>query len=183
MTGAEPEVRFIAHGAVAQLVLNRPAKRNAVNPAMARLLEEAVDRLAGLRAHRVRQHAGVGVGVVGHHRRRHHDFDAVAQAASRGATDAPALRRRISELPGARVGADSLRFLISCGVHLDSRRYGPTIARLFRAGIAQLVERNLAKVEVGSSSLLSRSKTSQVVNDLQEFWYPAPGNSSHPEFR
>jgi enoyl-CoA hydratase len=45
MTGAEPEVRFIAHGAVAQLVLNRPAKRNAVNPAMARLLEEAVDRL------------------------------------------------------------------------------------------------------------------------------------------
>jgi hypothetical protein len=29
-----------------------------------------------------------------------------------------------------------------------------------RAGIAQLVERNLAKVEVGSSSLLSRSKFS-----------------------
>ena len=28
----------------------------------------------------------------------------------------------------------------------------------FKAGIAQLVERNLAKVEVGSSSLLSRSK-------------------------
>ena len=28
----------------------------------------------------------------------------------------------------------------------------------FRAGIAQLVERNLAKVEVGSSSLLSRSR-------------------------
>jgi hypothetical protein len=28
-----------------------------------------------------------------------------------------------------------------------------------RAGIAQLVERNLAKVEVGSSSLLSRSKS------------------------
>ncbi|MGI8449979.1 MAG: enoyl-CoA hydratase-related protein [Streptosporangiaceae bacterium] len=45
MTGAEPEVRFIAHGAVAQLVLNRPAKRNAVTPGMARLLEEAVDRL------------------------------------------------------------------------------------------------------------------------------------------
>ena len=40
---------------------------------------------------------------------------------------------------------------------LDSRRYGPTIARLFRAGIAQLVERNLAKVEVASSSLVSRS--------------------------
>jgi enoyl-CoA hydratase/carnithine racemase len=45
MTGAEPEVRFIEHGAVAQLVLNRPAKRNAVTPGMARLLEEAVDRL------------------------------------------------------------------------------------------------------------------------------------------
>ena len=42
-------------------------------------------------------------------------------------------------------------------VFLDSRRYSPTIARLFRAGIAQLVERNLAKVEVASSSLVSRS--------------------------
>ncbi len=46
---------------------------------------------------------------------------------------------------------------ISHRVLLDSRRYGPTIARLFRAGIAQLVERNLAKVEVASSSLVSRS--------------------------
>ena len=52
-------------------------------------------------------------------------------------------------------------------VLLDSRRYGPTIAPLFRAGIAQLVERNLAKVEVASSSLVSRSKTSLVVNDLR----------------
>src|ERR1700722_5407673 len=43
---------------------------------------------------------------------------------------------------------------------LDSGRFGPTIARLFRAGIAQLVERNLAKVEVASSSLVSRSKFS-----------------------
>ena len=32
--------------------------------------------------------------------------------------------------------------------------------RFFCAGIAQLVERNLAKVEVGSSRLLSRSKIS-----------------------
>jgi hypothetical protein len=40
---------------------------------------------------------------------------------------------------------------------LDSRPRGPTIARLFEAGIAQLVERNLAKVEVASSSLVSRS--------------------------
>src|SRR5260370_25089846 len=49
----------------------------------------------------------------------------------------------------------------SCILHrvlLDSRQYGPTIAPLFRAGIAQLVERNLAKVEVASSSLVSRSK-------------------------
>ena len=45
MTQAEPEVRFIEHGAVAQLVLNRPGKRNAVTPGMARLLEQAVDRL------------------------------------------------------------------------------------------------------------------------------------------
>jgi hypothetical protein len=45
-------------------------------------------------------------------------------------------------------------------VFLDSRRYGPTIARLFSAGIAQLVERNLAKVEVASSSLVSRSRIS-----------------------
>ncbi len=43
------------------------------------------------------------------------------------------------------------------GVLLDSPRFGPTIARLLWAGIAQLVERNLAKVEVASSSLVSRS--------------------------
>ena len=36
------------------------------------------------------------------------------------------------------------------------------------AGIAQLVERNLAKVEVASSSLVSRSKTSLVVNGLRQ---------------
>src|ERR1700686_3315728 len=57
-------------------------------------------------------------------------------------------------------------------VLLDSRRRIPTIAPLFRAGIAQLVERNLAKVEVASSSLVSRSNYfSLVVNDLQGFWY------------
>ncbi len=43
---------------------------------------------------------------------------------------------------------------------LDSPQSGPTIAPLFDAGIAQLVERNLAKVEVASSSLVSRSKIS-----------------------
>jgi hypothetical protein len=41
---------------------------------------------------------------------------------------------------------------------------------LFRAGIAQLVERNLAKVEVASSSLVSRSIICLVVNNLQWFW-------------
>src|ERR1700734_4174132 len=49
--------------------------------------------------------------------------------------------------------------LISRAVFLDSQPRGPTIAPLFRAGIAQLVERNLAKVEVASSSLVSRSNT------------------------
>src|ERR1700734_1802403 len=48
--------------------------------------------------------------------------------------------------------------LISQAVFLDSQPRGPTIAPLYRAGIAQLVERNLAKVEVASSSLVSRSK-------------------------
>ena len=56
---------------------------------------------------------------------------------------------------------------------LDSGGFRPTIAPLFRvhahnAGIAQLVERSLAKVEVASSSLVSRSKSS-VVNDLRGF--------------
>ncbi len=41
-----------------------------------------------------------------------------------------------------------------------SRLYGYFVINKISefAGIAQLVERNLAKVEVGSSSLLSRSK-------------------------
>jgi hypothetical protein len=33
-----------------------------------------------------------------------------------------------------------------------------------------LVERNLAKVEVASSSLVSRSNTSLIINDLEGFW-------------
>ncbi len=42
---------------------------------------------------------------------------------------------------------------------LDNRASGHIMpVRFFCAGIAQLVERNLAKVEVGSSSLLSRSR-------------------------
>ena len=57
---------------------------------------------------------------------------------------------------------------ISRRVLLDSGRYGPTIARLFRAGIAQLVERNLAKVEVASSSLVSRSKIKSLLKDLHQ---------------
>src|ERR1700680_5207146 len=51
-------------------------------------------------------------------------------------------------------------------VLLDSRRRIPTIAPLFRAGIAQLVERNLAKVEVASSSLVSRSNIPNRNNGL-----------------
>jgi len=65
------------------------------------------------------------------------------------------------------VGPESARCSI---VVLDSAGHGPTIAPLFRAGIAQLVERNLAKVEVASSSLVSRSKNSFDINDVQEFW-------------
>ena len=42
---------------------------------------------------------------------------------------------------------------------LDLPRSAPTISPLFDAGIAQLVERNLAKVEVASSSLVSRSRS------------------------
>lgn len=43
--GQPPPVRFVEHGAVAQVILSRPAKRNAVSPEMARLLEAALDRL------------------------------------------------------------------------------------------------------------------------------------------
>ena len=42
---------------------------------------------------------------------------------------------------------------------LDLAGAEPTICALFDAGIAQLVERNLAKVEVASSSLVSRSSS------------------------
>jgi enoyl-CoA hydratase/carnithine racemase len=40
-----PPVRFVEHGAIAQVILSRPAKRNAVSPEMATLLEAALDRL------------------------------------------------------------------------------------------------------------------------------------------
>jgi hypothetical protein len=72
-------------------------------------------------------------------------------------------------------------------VLLDSGGRGPTIAPLFRAGIAQLVERNLAKVEVASSSLVSRSKNPFSVNGLESIgcggcaWQPhANGKSIEP---
>jgi hypothetical protein len=47
-----------------------------------------------------------------------------------------------------------------CVFYLDTQPLGPRISpvsRMTQAGIAQLVERNLAKVEVASSSLVSRS--------------------------
>jgi hypothetical protein len=40
----------------------------------------------------------------------------------------------------------------------------------FRIKVLDDLMRNLAKVEVASSSLVSRSKTSLVLNDLQGFW-------------
>jgi hypothetical protein len=52
----------------------------------------------------------------------------------------------------------------------------------FFAGIAQLVERNLAKVEVGSSSLLARSryqKGEASENVLPVFFIPAGWQSGH----
>lgn len=41
----EPSVLYRADGGVAVVTLNRPAARNAVNPALAAELEEAVDRI------------------------------------------------------------------------------------------------------------------------------------------
>ena len=43
------------------------------------------------------------------------------------------------------------------------------MAALFNAGIAQLVERNLAKVEVASSRLVSRSKHHKKGKQLSAF--------------
>ena len=40
----------------------------------------------------------------------------------------------------------------------------------YNAGIAQLVERNLAKVEVASSSLVSRSRFQKAPNKLGAFF-------------
>jgi enoyl-CoA hydratase len=45
VTAESAPVRFIARGAVAQVVLSRPAKRNAVTPEMAIALEAAIDRV------------------------------------------------------------------------------------------------------------------------------------------
>jgi enoyl-CoA hydratase len=45
VSGQPPPVRFVEHGAIAQVILSRPAKRNAVSPEMAHLLEAALDRL------------------------------------------------------------------------------------------------------------------------------------------
>lgn len=42
---ASPPVRFVTRGAIAQITLSRPAKRNAITPEMASLLGAAVDRL------------------------------------------------------------------------------------------------------------------------------------------
>ena len=86
---------------------------------------------------------------------RHTDLQARAGADGRGGgshalVDGPIPAPGWPELRGSRVK-------LWHSVLLDSARYGPTIAPLFRAGIAQLVERNLAKVEVASSSLVSRS--------------------------
>jgi hypothetical protein len=47
---------------------------------------------------------------------------------------------------------------------------GDNIFSEFVAGIAQLVERNLAKVEVASSSLVSRSTSPLKLSEL--IWYP-----------
>jgi enoyl-CoA hydratase len=44
-TGQAPPVRFVEHGPIAHVILSRPAKRNAVSPEMAGLLEAALDRL------------------------------------------------------------------------------------------------------------------------------------------
>ena len=41
----------------------------------------------------------------------------------------------------------------------------------FKAGIAQLVERNLAKVEVASSNLVFRSKQQKAVVLSTAFWF------------
>jgi enoyl-CoA hydratase len=53
-------VQFTGHGSIAHLVLNRPAKRNAVTPDMAASLEAAVERLEGDPRYRVGVLSGAG---------------------------------------------------------------------------------------------------------------------------
>jgi len=53
-------VLFTGHGSVAHLVLNRPAKRNAVSPELATALEAAIDRLENDPAYRVGVLSGAG---------------------------------------------------------------------------------------------------------------------------
>lgn len=57
---ADGPVQFTGHGSVAHLMLNRPAKRNAVTPEMAVSLEAAVDRLARDSRYRVAVLSGAG---------------------------------------------------------------------------------------------------------------------------
>jgi enoyl-CoA hydratase len=57
---ADPPVLFAADGAIARLILNRPAKRNAVSPDMAVGLEAALDRLEGSPELRVGVISGAG---------------------------------------------------------------------------------------------------------------------------
>ena len=57
---ADQPVQFAADGAIARLILNRPAKRNAVSPDMAVGLEAALDRLEGSPELRVGVISGAG---------------------------------------------------------------------------------------------------------------------------
>jgi enoyl-CoA hydratase len=57
---ASPPVQFVTDGAIARLILNRPAKRNAVSPDMAVALEAALERLEGTRELRVGVISGAG---------------------------------------------------------------------------------------------------------------------------
>jgi enoyl-CoA hydratase len=60
MNASDPHVCFVTDGAVAQLILNRPAKRNAVSHEMALGLEAALDRLENSTELRVGVISGAG---------------------------------------------------------------------------------------------------------------------------
>ena len=53
-------VLFTGHGSIAHLVLNRPAKRNAITPEVAAALAAAVDRLESDPGYRVGVLSGAG---------------------------------------------------------------------------------------------------------------------------